>query len=217
MNKLLGDDGSSKENFSVLPIVGIGGVGKTTLARVLYNDPHVKGHFKLKAWVCVSDDFDIFKISKIIFQVVSGERKEFEDLNQLQMDLIKQLQDKGFLLVLDDVWHENDDDWEKLVHPFYSCAHGSRIIMTTHKEELLKKLGFNHLDALKTLSHEDALSLFALHALGVQNFDSHKTLKPLGEAIVKKCAGLPLDLKAIRRQEQMKKTGKTYSIVRFGI
>ncbi|KAJ0788817.1 putative P-loop containing nucleoside triphosphate hydrolase, leucine-rich repeat domain superfamily [Helianthus annuus] len=197
LNKLLGDDGSSKENFSILPIVGMGGVGKTTLARHLYNDPQVKGHFKLKAWVCVSDDFDIFKISKIIFQAVSGERREFEDLNQLQMDLTKQLQDKRFLLVIDDVWHENDDDWENLVRPFHSCAHGSRIIMTTRKEELLIKLGFNHLDSLKTLSHVDALSLFARHALGVQNFDSHTTLKPLGEAIVKKCAGLPLALKAI--------------------
>ncbi|MFS7925376.1 putative P-loop containing nucleoside triphosphate hydrolase, leucine-rich repeat domain superfamily [Helianthus anomalus] len=177
----------------------MGGVGKTTLARILYNDTRVKDHFQLMAWVCVSDDFDIFKISKIIFQAVSGERKEFEDLNQLQMDLIKQLQDKRFLLVLDDVWTENHDHWENLVRPFHSGASGSRVIMTTRKNQLLQKIGFNHLDHLESLSHEDALSLFALHALGIDNFDSHATLKPQAEGVVKKCGGLPLALKAIGR------------------
>ncbi|KAJ0673189.1 putative P-loop containing nucleoside triphosphate hydrolase, leucine-rich repeat domain superfamily [Helianthus annuus] len=71
--------------------------------------------------------------------------------------------------------------------------------MTTRKERLLKKLGFNNLDCLESLSHEDALCLLALHAFGVDNFDLHKTLKPQGEGIVKKCARLPLALKAIGR------------------
>ncbi|MFS7925468.1 putative P-loop containing nucleoside triphosphate hydrolase, leucine-rich repeat domain superfamily [Helianthus anomalus] len=199
LNKLLGDDGSSKENFSIVPIVGMGGVGKTTLARHLYNDAQVKDNFEPKIWVCVSDDFDVFKISDIILQSMTKESKEYKDLNQLQTALTEKLKDKRFLLVLDDVWHEDDDDWEKLVLPFRSCAPGSRIIMTTRKEELLKKLRIGHLDSLKSLSHEDALSLFALHALGVENFNSHTTLKPHGEGIVKKCAGLPLALKAIGR------------------
>ncbi|XP_022002757.1 putative disease resistance protein RGA4 [Helianthus annuus] len=199
LNKLLGDDGSSKENFSIVPIVGMGGVGKTTLARILYNHTKVQSHFELHVWICVSDDFDVFKISKTMFQDVSNENKNFENLNQLHMALTNQLKNKRFLLVLDDVWHENENDWENLVRPFHSCAPGSRIIMTTRKEELLKNLHFGHLDSLKSLSHEDALSLFALHALGVENFNSHTTLKPHGEGIVKKCAGLPLALKAIGR------------------
>ncbi|KAJ0673191.1 putative P-loop containing nucleoside triphosphate hydrolase, leucine-rich repeat domain superfamily [Helianthus annuus] len=130
---------------------------------------------------------------------MTKESKEYKDLDQLQMALTEKSKDKRFLLVLDDVWHEDDDDWEKLVLPFRSCAPGSRILMTTRKEELLKKLRIGHLDSLKSLSHEDALSLLALHALGVENFNSHTTLKPHGEGIVKKCAGLPLALKAIGR------------------
>ncbi|KAJ0673180.1 putative P-loop containing nucleoside triphosphate hydrolase, leucine-rich repeat domain superfamily [Helianthus annuus] len=198
LNKLLQDE-PSKENFSVLPIVGMGGVGKTTLARFLYNDTQVKGRFELHAWVCVSDDFDISKITKTIFQAVSDENKEFADLNQLQLALKEKLKEKRFLLVLDDVWHENFNDWETLVLPFHSGARGSKVIMTSRKEQLLKMLGFDNLDHLETLSSEDALSLFALHALGVDNFDSHPTLRPKGERIVEKCGRLPLALKAIGR------------------
>ncbi|KAJ0860746.1 putative P-loop containing nucleoside triphosphate hydrolase, leucine-rich repeat domain superfamily [Helianthus annuus] len=198
LNKLLQDE-PCKENFSVLPIVGMGGVGKTTLARFLYNDTQVKGRFELHAWVCVSDDFDISKITKTIFQAVSNENKEFADLNQLQLALKEKLKEKRFLLVLDDVWHENFNDWETLVLPFHSGARGSKVIMTSRKEQLLKMLGFDNLDHLETLSSEDALSLFALHALGVDNFDSHPTLRPKGERIVEKCGRLPLALKAIGR------------------
>ncbi|KAJ0850950.1 putative virus X resistance protein-like, coiled-coil [Helianthus annuus] len=198
VHKLLRDEPCG-QNFSVVPIVGMGGVGKTTLARLVYDEPEVTEHFELKAWVCVSDEFDSFGISKVIFQSVTGETTEFKDLNLLQEALRDHLREKRLLLVLDDVWSESCQDWDTLVGPFYACAPGSKIIMTIRKDQLLKKLGYGNLGRLRTLSHDDALSLLALHALGVSNFDSHLSLKPHGVGIVKKCDGLPLALKAVGR------------------
>uniref|UniRef100_A0A251SNQ6 Putative NB-ARC n=1 Tax=Helianthus annuus TaxID=4232 RepID=A0A251SNQ6_HELAN len=212
LNQLLVGE-SSKEKFSILPIVGLGGVGKTTLARILYNDTRVKDHFELMAWVCVSDECDVFKISETIFECVATENKQFKDVNQLQIALREQFKDKRFLLVLDDVWNQNYDDWEILVRPFHSGAAGSRVIMTTRQQDLLKKIGFNHVDNLESLSHEDALSLLALHALDVDNFDSHETLKPQAKGIVKKCGGLPLALKAIGRLLRTKTEGEEWDDV----
>ncbi|PWA58974.1 NB-ARC domains-containing protein [Artemisia annua] len=196
VQKLLSDE-SCNENFSIVPIVGMGGIGKTTLAKLLYDDQLVKDHFELKAWVCVSDDFDSFKISKVIYQSVGGEQKDLVDLNLLQVALRDRLMGKRFLLVLDDVWSDKLEDWEILAGPFFSGAPGSKIIITTRKQQLLNKLGYDHPYDLKKLSHDDALSLFAHHSLGVKSFDLHPVLRPHGEGIVQKCDGLPLALKAL--------------------
>ncbi|XP_035838313.1 putative disease resistance RPP13-like protein 1 [Helianthus annuus] len=197
-------------NFSIVPIVGMGGVGKTTLAKLLYDEKQVKDHFELKAWVCVTDDFDSFAISKVIFQSVAGVHKEFGDLNLLQVDLRDHLREKRFLLVLDDVWSESYEDWETFVGPFHACAPGSKIIMTTRKERLLKKLGCENLNRLQCLQQDEALTLVAQHALGVSNFDSHLSLKPHGKGIVKKCDGLPLALIALGRLLRTKKNEEEY-------
>ncbi|KAJ0672864.1 putative transcription factor & chromatin remodeling ARID family [Helianthus annuus] len=171
------------------------------------NKIQVNNHFELKAWICISDDFDVSVRSKEIFIAFGGEvKEEHKNFNKLQEAIRDHLTRKRFLLVLDDVWSESREDWETLVSPLYTCSPGSKIIVTARKDILLKELGYNSLyKRLESLSDDDALSLFALHALGVRNFDSHLSLKPHGEGIVKKCDGLPLALIALGTSLRTKK------------
>ncbi|KAL4592572.1 hypothetical protein LXL04_005572 [Taraxacum kok-saghyz] len=196
LEKLLGKEECVK-NVSIVSIVGMGGIGKTTLAKLLYNDQKVKDHFEVKAWVCVSEDFDVLTVSKAIFQAVTGEYKDFANLDLLHVALKEKLSKKKFLLVLDDVWNENYGKWEQLQSPLLDGAPGSRVIVTTRSTNVASVMHSKDEHSLDVLPNEDALSLFTLHAIGEKNFNKHPNLKSLGEAIVKECGNLPLALKII--------------------
>ncbi|KAK9069126.1 hypothetical protein SSX86_013242 [Deinandra increscens subsp. villosa] len=199
VGNLLSKESSSCQKVNVVSIVGLGGIGKTTLAKLVYNDKDVKHHFELISWVCVSDEFDVFTISKTIFKDVGGDDRKFENLNQLQLSLREKLSKKRFLLVLDDVWTENYNEWELLRRPFIVGAPGSKILVTTRKCNVAPLMDSVKDYPLQLLSNVEAISLFAEHALGKRDFDSHPTLKLHGEGIVKKCDGLPLALITLGR------------------
>ncbi|KAJ9558475.1 hypothetical protein OSB04_013089 [Centaurea solstitialis] len=203
LQKLLGNE-ACNQNVSIMSIVGLGGIGKTTLAKVLYNDEKVKDHFELRAWVCVSEEFDVFNISKVIFQAVVGTNQEFANLDLLHVALKEKLSNKKFLIVLDDVWNENYMDLDQLQTPFVAGAPGSKIIVTTRKTNVASVMNSSQSYNLDVLSEEKALSLFAQNALNKQNFDKHPSLKLYGEGIVKKCGRLPLALITLGRVLRMK-------------
>ncbi|KAF5445979.1 hypothetical protein F2P56_031646 [Juglans regia] len=79
---LLLSQGSS-DKVSVIPVVGMGGIGKTTLAQFVYNDEEVKSSFHLRAWTCVSEDFDAIRVTKTILKSLSHESNDDNDLNLL--------------------------------------------------------------------------------------------------------------------------------------
>ncbi|KAH9750642.1 putative disease resistance RPP13-like protein 1 [Citrus sinensis] len=185
---LLRDDLRNDGEFSVIPIIGMGGLGKTTLAQLVYNDARVQGHFDLKAWTCVSDDFDVIRLTKsILLSIASDQNVDNHDLNKLQEELKKKLSQNKFLLVLDDVWNENYNDWDRLRRPFEAGAPGSKIIVTARNQGVAAIMGTAPAYELKKLSNDDCLSVFAQHSLG-----SDKLLEEIGKKIVAKCDGLPL-------------------------
>lgn len=99
-------DEPTDANFSVIPIVGIAGVGKTTLARVVFDDEAVE-MFNLRSWVCVSDDVAVLRITKVILESITFSSSSLKDLNQKQVQLREAVAGKKFLIVLDEVWSKN--------------------------------------------------------------------------------------------------------------
>ncbi|KAF8034293.1 hypothetical protein BT93_C0552 [Corymbia citriodora subsp. variegata] len=191
---------SEVENFdaslSIVPIIGMGGVGKTAMAQQLYNHPKMSSHFERRAWVCVSDIFDVLDITKTILQSITELSCEGKDLNWLQVKLKNDLSGKRFLVVLDDVWNEKYGEWTSLLKPFQAGAKGSKIIITTRNHSVISMIGASAYP-LKELSTDNCTRLLAYHALGAGNFERNPNLETIGTKIAEKCRGLPLAAKIL--------------------
>lgn len=192
---------SSQSKVSVLPIVGMGGLGKTTLTQLVYNDNRVKDHFQLRLWVCVSENFDVLKLTKEALgttSAVSGFSSVVTaNMNALQEDLSSNLKGKLFLLVLDDVWNEDPEKWYSFCSAFVSGEKGSKVIVTTRNENVGRIMGGLPPYQLKRLSDGDCWNLFRNCAFVDGNSGWHPSLEKIGKQIVKKLKGLPLAAKAL--------------------
>ncbi|KAL5546896.1 hypothetical protein UlMin_006583 [Ulmus minor] len=180
-----------KSNVSVIPICGIGGLGKTTLTKLVYNDEIVKSHFKLKMWVCVSENFDVPRLVKEILDSVTGKVNDL-NLDQLQNRLRDELKNRRFLLILDDIWSDSPEKWFALRELLMEGPEGSKIIVTTRKQSVANLMGTTSTYNLKGLPSEDCLSLFIKWAFKDGEDRQHPNLVKIGAQIVEKCKGLPL-------------------------
>ncbi|XXG40998.1 hypothetical protein AAC387_Pa01g1567 [Persea americana] len=191
---LTSDDSSIPE---VVPICGMGGLGKTTLAQLSYNDEHVVEHFEVRSWVYVSQDFDLIKLTKAIAESVPGSNPHLTNLDAIQVSIKDALKEKRFLLVLDDVWTEDFDDWHKLRAPLMFGARGSRILVTTRSKRVSSNMGTVPTHFLQGLSDDDCWSLLERRAFVDEDPDAHPDLVKIGKKIVNKCKGLPLAVKTL--------------------
>ncbi|WRX25205.1 Leucine-rich repeat - like 10 [Theobroma cacao] len=197
--KSLMQDPPDGENISVLPIVGIGGLGKTALAKLVLNDEIIDGEFQLKIWVCVSDDFHL---KRLIIKIIKAVKKVNEDwsnmdLDQLQKVLRDCLDGKKYLLILDDLWNEDDIKWNELKQLLVEGGRGSKIVVTTRSSRVAEITGTIPTHNLEGLPKEEALSLFLQFAFKKREMNQYSNLVKIGEEIVKSCNGIPLVLKTL--------------------
>ena len=188
----------ASRNVSVIPIVGIGGLGKTTLAKLVYNDEQVVSHFQqLRMWVCVSEDFDVTRLIKEILKSAKVPVDENLGIDQWQNSLRELLKDKKFLLVLDDVWNDDRNKWMELEDLLLGGCNGSKIIVTTRNSSVATIMGTASPYNLEGLSEENCMSLFVKLAFKKGEEEQCPNLLNIGREIVKKCKGVPLAVRTL--------------------
>ncbi|XP_045786549.1 putative disease resistance protein RGA1 [Trifolium pratense] len=200
------NQGSNSNSLSVYPIVGLGGVGKTTLAQLVFNDQRVRSttNFDTKIWVCVSEAFSVKRILCSIIESINSEKCDALDLEVIQRKAQELLQGKRFLLVLDDVWNKNEElkfglsqeKWNQLKSVLSSGSKGSSCLVSTRDEVVASIMGTCQAHHLSGLTESECWLLFKQYAFG-HDREEQVELVEIGKDIAKKCGGLPLAAQAL--------------------
>uniref|UniRef100_A0ACD5YNG1 Uncharacterized protein n=1 Tax=Avena sativa TaxID=4498 RepID=A0ACD5YNG1_AVESA len=186
-----------QEMVSVMSIIGLGGSGKTTLAKLVFNDAiSIKTHFKLRVWVYVTQKFDVCGLIGKLFEAITDQKSENHPLQFMSKVITEELSRKRFLLVMDDVWNKDLLEWEQFMLHLKAGAAGSRILITTRSQEVAEVMNSTLLYNLRALSMDDSWKLF-LQSSGRDKEDLDSEFIDIGKDIVRKCGGVPLAVKAL--------------------
>ncbi|OMO99495.1 Disease resistance protein [Corchorus capsularis] len=189
----------SKHVFQFLPILGVGGVGKTAVARLVYNDERVTRNFRFKYWVSLGNnlDVDLQRIGEVICS------RKFSSMNDLEDGVTQELMGKKFLVVLDNLCHEESDLGIILKEWFSGASVGSAVIVTTRSTAAADFVGALQPPIpfyLQPLRDADCLEMFRKVALlpgeemeGRQNIE----MSEISMILVANCRGLPLAVKIL--------------------
>ncbi|KAJ6670833.1 hypothetical protein OIU85_014669 [Salix viminalis] len=193
---LLNGETAISGRVSVVAIDGREGVGKTTLARLLYNDITVANAFDLRAWVFDdSEDFDVVRITRTILQNVTDACTCSDDFNLLQVKLRDELSGKRCLIVLDDVSDLDYERWFLLCQPFAGSE--VKIVVTTRNNGVPPIMAAISTCHLELLSDDDCLSMLSDHVKEKSKFVTDPKLQAIMGKIARKCKGSPLAAKKI--------------------
>ncbi|KAK5834843.1 putative disease resistance protein RGA1 [Gossypium arboreum] len=188
-----------KQVVSVVPIVGMAGLGKTTLAKLVYDDLNVQRRF-VRFWVCVSDHFDVKRILKEMLEHFTDDPISIPQNKNAMVEKLKQKIEGAkegkdqikYLLVLDDVWDVTEWEDLKLCLEGISTNGGNGVIVTTRKEDVASTVQArsDQWHQPEKLQDEECWSIIKERAL--RDSPISHGLEPIGKEIAKQCQGVPL-------------------------
>lgn len=210
ISRVLADD----SHLKVISVVGMGGLGKTTLVKRVYEDPTVKRKFHCHAWLTISQTFHMKVILKDLIQQLHNEIREpvpqqveCMEGNQLRAFVKDFLQERRYIIVLDDIWSMNS--WEAIKYALPNGSYSSRIMLTTRIADIaigscIESRDYIH--EMKPLPVEESWNLFCSKTFG--DNCCPQNLEDVSRRILSKCKGLPLAIVAIGGLLALKNKGK---------
>ncbi|KAJ3693773.1 hypothetical protein LUZ60_009253 [Juncus effusus] len=209
---LMRSDGGHE--VSIIAIVGLGGIGKTTLAQLLFNNESIKDTFGRQAWAYVSMEFDVKNIGRALLESFGGSSQIPSTLEGMRKSLKEKMSGKRFFIVLDDLWEEDGGKLEELRGMLRGDTKGSKIVVTTRSEKVAVQIHATELYKLEALTDDHCWDLFSQRAFTSESEKNDKDLVQIGRELVKKCAGVPLAVKSLGYTMRLKKGVDAWAEVR---
>ncbi|GLT37349.1 hypothetical protein SLA2020_116700 [Shorea laevis] len=209
-------DPSNKEPLSVISVVGMGGLGKTTLAKSVQNHEKIVRYFSKIMFICVSEDFVVKRILKEMLESLTKEGCSIENEATIVGKIQILLKNENYLLILDDVWNEDRLKWEALRDCLLEINKNkvSRMVVTTRSEKVASIMGTlrEHMYPLQGLDDEQCWSIIKQRAFGGSSVPDSE-LEAIGRQIAKKCRGVPLVANVIGASLSNRRDGREWASV----
>ncbi|KAL8516748.1 hypothetical protein ACS0TY_015132 [Phlomoides rotata] len=181
--------------LQVIPIVGMAGIGKTTLARYIYENALIVERFDIRAWVTISQEYSMGNILQVLCQDTKGGNLDLSEISEDEVGeiLYKHLWGRRYLIVMDDIW--SIEAWDKVRSFFPDNSNGSRIMITTRLSNPAIRISGSSDIQMKFLDKDKSWNLLCKVVFGKK--DCPMELENIGKEIAESCRGLPLSIVVI--------------------